>query len=101
MDIKNLTQFNKRAFKKMLGVYIRETRIGLGWSAEQACEKLALSATEIQQIESGQKTLTQSSFDYIRLALNLSDKEIYNIAKITQAQHLMDVYKELDEHFPK
>lgn len=101
MDLKNLTQFNKRHFKKLLGIYIRETRTSIGWSLETAAEKLSLPVSELKQIESGQKTLTQTSFDYLCISLNLDDQEIYNIGKITQAQQLMEIYRELDEQFPK
>ncbi len=94
-------QFDKRKFKKLFGLYVKETRQALSWSTEQAAEHLKLSGSEIRQLESGQKTLTQDSFDQLRYALSLNDQDILDIAKITQAEMLMGFHREINEHYPK
>ena len=101
MELKNLTQYDKRNFKKFFGLYIKEVREALGWSTGQLGEFLKFSASEVCQLESGQKTLTQDSFDYLRLALNLNSKQLQDIARITQAEMLMGFHREVNEQYPK
>ena len=101
MELDNLTQYDKRSFKKLLGLYAQETRLAYGWTLEETAERLKLPVAELKQIEAGQKTLSQTAFDYLRLSLNLDEQDLINIGRITQVQNLMDVYREINAQFPK
>ena len=101
MNLENLTQFDKRRFKKLLGLYVHDTRVKLQWSIEHLAGLLEMAPAEIRKIEAGQKSLNQSEFESLSYVMALDSTELNNIAKITQVQNLMSVYKEISEHFPK
>jgi ribosome-binding protein aMBF1 (putative translation factor) len=101
MDLENLTQYDKPKFKEMFGLYVQETRNAMKWSEQELAKHLNLPVSDIGLIEAGQKTLSQDSFDYLRLSLNLDENEILNIARITQVQMLLEVYREINEQYPK
>lgn len=101
MDLENLTQFDKRKFKELFGLRIQEIRTSLNWTSAELAAHLNIPETDIPLIEAGNKTLSQDAFDYLREALTIDEKDILNIAKITQVQMLMEVYRELNEQYPK
>ena len=101
MDVENLNQFNKRLFKKYLGIYIQQRRVQLKLSIEQLATATSLSDKKIKLLESGQGQVSQEIFDILCKFLQLDPIELINIGKITQIQHIMDMYKEIDEHYPR
>lgn len=101
MDLENLSQFNKRLFKKFLGVYVKERRQQLDISVEQLAASMKFTVKDLKLIESGQKQLNQNVFDLLCNYLELDPSELINIGKVTQVQHIMDIYKEIDEHYPR
>jgi len=101
MDLENLSQFNKRLFKKFLGIYVRERRQQLNLSIQQAAIFTGMTEKDVKLIESGQLKLTQEIFDRLRSSLELDSSELADLGKLTQVKHIMNVYKEIDEHYPR
>ncbi len=100
LDLENLSQFNKRLFKKYLGIYISQRRADLKISLTQASSAALISEKEFKSIEAGQTKLSQNLFDRLCFAFDLDPQEIVNIGKVTQVQHILEVCKELDELTP-
>lgn len=100
MDLENLSQFNKRLFKKFLGIYISRRRTELNLSLAQASTAALISEKEFKFIEAGHAKLSQKLFDRLCFVLDLDPQEILNIGKVTQVKHLLKVCKEIDEHIP-
>ncbi|MFZ3228955.1 MAG: helix-turn-helix transcriptional regulator [Pseudobdellovibrio sp.] len=101
MELETLGQFNKRLFKKFLGVYINKRRLQLNLSIEKVSELVCLSVKDIKSIESGIRALTQKQFELFCYLLKLDSAELNNMCKITQVNHIMGVYREIDEFFPR
>jgi len=101
MDLENLSQFNKRLFKKFLGIYVRERRQQLDLSIQQVAAFTGITEKDMKLVESGQLKLTQEIFDRLRSSLELDSSELADLGKLTQVKHIMNVYKEIDEHYPR
>ncbi|MBC7465663.1 MAG: hypothetical protein H7256_06680 [Bdellovibrio sp.] len=70
-------------------------------TTEQLSEITQLSEKEIKLIEVGRHQITHQIFDTLRVCLELDPNELINIGKITQVQNIMNLYKEIDEHYPR
>lgn len=101
MDLENLNQYNKRLFKKFFGIYVKERRTQLKLSLEQLCQYVGMNIKSLKAVEAGQKQISQQDFDLICYHLSLDPQELVNIGKITQVQNILNVYKEIDELYPK
>lgn len=102
MNLENLTQFNKKHFKKFLGLYIKERRVFLDLTENQVSEWMGFSSSKtLRSIESGQKNLSQSEFDHLCYILDLNQTELLSLGKITQVQNILDLYREIDAQYPK
>lgn len=101
MDLENLSQFNKRLFKKFLGVYVQQRRLQFSLTVEQIAKTLQVSVPDFRRIESGQAKISQNLFDQLRHYLELDPAELVNMGRLTQVRHIMGVYKEIDEHYPR
>jgi hypothetical protein len=101
MDLENLSQFNKRLFKKFLGVYVKTRRTELKLSVEKISESMNISVKEFKNIESGQWRMNQYVFDSLSYHLAFDPNELVNICRVTQIQHIMNVCKEIDELYPR
>lgn len=100
MNLENLSQFNKRLFKKFLGVYINKQRLQLNIPLEHLSDLVAIPIKDLKSIESGLRMLTQKQFDLLCMVLELDPYELIHIGKITQVQSMLGFYKEIDEHYP-
>lgn len=102
MDLENLNQYNKKLFKKFFGIYIKSRRESLGISLEDLTKSMSLKDTKtLKLIEAGTKPITQEELDLFCYYLSLDPQELLNIGKITQVQNIIDVYREIDELYPK
>lgn len=100
MEIDKLSSFNKRFFKKNLGLQIQQKRQELGYSYEYLSDLLGLTSRTIKMIENGQKSVTQDLFEDLIEVFKLDPNELLQISRITHVQYLMSFYKEIDENFP-
>ena len=100
MQIDKLSSFNKRFFKKILGLQIQQKRHEFGYSYEHVAGLLGLTAKTVKMIESGQKGVTQDLFELLIEVFKLEPNELLEMSRITHVQYLMSLYKEIDENFP-
>lgn len=100
MQIDKLSSFNKRFFKKILGLQIQQKRHELGYSHEFVSDLLGLTPKAIKMIESGQKCVTQDLFELLIEVFKIDSDELLEMSRITHVQYLMSLYKEIDENFP-
>lgn len=100
MQIDKLSSFNKRFFKKILGLQIQCKRHELDYTHEHVADLLGLSPKAVKMIENGQKSITQDLFETLIDVFRLEPNELLEMSRITHVQYLMSLYKEIDENFP-
>jgi len=102
VNIENLCQFNPTRFLKLFGLYVRQSRLNCNLTLEElALNTGFISPLLLAEIELGRYAINNAELSKLIEALFLNDSEILNLAKITQVQNLLEVSKELNEHFPR
>lgn len=100
MQIEKLSAFNKRFFKKILGLQISQKRHALGRSCEDVAELLGITVRCVRMIEAGHRNITQEQFDFFVNYYDLKSEDLIEMSRITHVQYLMDIYKEIDVNYP-
>ena len=99
MDLANLAQFDQEMFFKLFGFYLKDSRMKLNRSVDDVAQlSQMLSPDDIVLIEAGLKNISQAEFNVLCETLTLDSAEIFNLAKITQVQYLINVLKETNIH---
>jgi len=102
VNINNLSQFNPPEFFKLLGLYIKLRRTELNLSLGELSSKVEkLTSDQLAQIESGSLRISDEELAVLNQYLCLDSGELLNIAKITQVKKIMEINREINEHFPK
>jgi hypothetical protein len=101
VNIDNLSQYNSSQFLKLFGLYIEQRRLSFNLSVEDLVLNTPfLSSEALKEIEAGTHPLSDEQLAAIIEILNLDESDLLNLAKITQVQSLVEISKELNEHFP-
>ncbi|MBL7542928.1 MAG: hypothetical protein JNL11_03885 [Bdellovibrionaceae bacterium] len=100
MQIDKLSSFNKRFFKKILGLHISQKRREMCRSYEDVSLATGLSPRVLRMIETGHKNLSQEQFDFFISYFELDSNSLIEMSRITHVQYLMSLYKEIDENYP-
>jgi cyanate lyase len=102
VNIENLSQYNPPQFLKLFGLYVQERRREFKLTLENLSASTGfVPVFSLEQIESGTHALTNEELSVLIETLSLDVTDIYNLAKITQVQSLVEVSRELNERFPR
>lgn len=101
MELNSLTFLNKKLSFKLLGNYINKKRILFNYSVEEVSKYLDIEPNEFRKIESGKKFLTQNQFEQLKPYLDFDQRELFELNYIVESKYLINMYKVLDENFPK
>jgi transcriptional regulator with XRE-family HTH domain len=101
MELNSLTFLNKKLSFKLLGNYINKKRLLFNYSIEDLSKYLNIDPNEFRKIESGKKFITQSQFDQLKQYLDFDQSELFELNYIVESKYLINMYKVLDENFPK
>ena len=101
MELNSLTFLNKKLSFKLLGNYINKQRMLFNYSIEDLAIYLNIDPNEFRQIESGKKFLTPNQFDLLKHYLEFDENELFELTYIVESKYLINMYKVLDENFPK
>ena len=102
MNVENLTQYNSIQFLRLFGLYVKKQRILFDLTLEELSAITNVLATDtLSQIEDGLYLFTELEFQTLVEQLKMEEIEILNLAKITQVQSIMELSREINEHFPK
>lgn len=101
MNLDALSQFNKREFGRLFGLYIKRQKLALHVTTEQLSESTGLPLKDIKMIESGRKRLSQSHFEIIVGVLQMDPAEILNLSKITHVEDILEFLREIDGFYPR
>lgn len=93
MNLDSLIYYDKKQFRRLLGIYVREQRQAFGISKKTLSARLHVSPTVIASVENGTRKLTQELFADLITALTLDESKILEISKITEAQYLLEIYR--------
>lgn len=76
--------------KSKLGKRIKELRKVKKYSQEQLAEKLGIAQNTLSKIELGENFLTSETLEKIVIALDVSEKELFDFEHLKPSSNLMD-----------
>lgn len=100
MLLNKLSNFNKKDFNKLFGLYIKRRRIELGLKETDLALLTDLNLKEISLLETGRKKISEPLFETLFNVLQMDQNEVIELSKITQVQYLINLFKVIDENYP-
>ena len=102
MEIDNLCQFNSKHFFQLFGLYVQSVRESFQITHQQlAANSCNFTDLDLKKIEAGEYILQNEELRILIDQLLLDETEILNLAKITQVQSIIELNREINEHFPR
>ncbi len=93
MNLNSLDYYDKKQFRRLLGVYVKEQRLARGISQKTLSKRIKVTPSVVGSIENGTRKLTQELLSDLVDVLTLEDSKIFDISKITEAQYLLELYR--------
>jgi transcriptional regulator with XRE-family HTH domain len=93
MNLDSLNFYDKKQFRRLLGIYVREQRLSRRISQKTLSDRIGVHSSVIANIENGTRKLTQELFADLIEALSLDEAKIFDLSKITEAQYLLEIYR--------